>query len=178
MRIIGARRLRSRKRASTLSSSARLRYESSRVSPSLPAPLALDERLYTRHFWTASASHFLLGMGFWMFVVFPLHLQNLGASTARIGVLIALEPTAAVLVRPGLGGLMVRRGRRWILRTGGFLNLVAVSLYAVVEDIGWGMTAIRILHGIGIGAMFLCATAGVAATLIGWVVTALCEGIW
>jgi len=124
------------------------------VSSPLPAPLAIDEPLYTRHFWTASASHFLLGMGFWMFVVFPLHLANLGASTARIGVLIALEPTAAVLVRPGLGGLMMRRGRRWILRAGGFLNLVAVSLYAVVEDVGWGMTTIRILHGIGIGALF------------------------
>jgi MFS family permease len=124
------------------------------MSSPLPAPLARDERLYTRHFWTASASHFLLGMGFWMFVVFPLHLASLGASTPRIGVLIALAPTAAVLVRPALGGLLVRRGRRWILRSGGFLNLLAVSLYTVFEDIGWGMTAIRILHGISIGALF------------------------
>jgi MFS family permease len=124
------------------------------VRSPLPAPPSLDERLYTRHFWTASASHFLLGMGFWMFVVFPLHLANLGASTARIGVLIALEPTAAVLVRPALGGLMIRRGRRWILRAGGILNLIAVALYLVVEDVGFGMTTIRVLHGIGIGALF------------------------
>jgi len=117
-------------------------------------PTVFGERLYTRHFWTASASHFLLGMGFWMFVVFPLHLADLGASTMRIGVLLALEPTAAVLVRPGLGGLLARRGRRWILRAGGGLNIVAVALYLVADDIGAGLAAVRILHGIGIGALF------------------------
>jgi MFS family permease len=102
----------------------------------------------------ASASHFLLGMGFWMFVVFPLHLAELGASTARIGLLIALEPTAAVLVRPALGGLMAERGRGWILRVGGALNIVAVALYVLVDDLGAAMAAVRILHGIGIGALF------------------------
>lgn len=110
--------------------------------------------MYTRHFWTASASHFLLGMGFWMFVVFPLHLAHLGASTSRIGVLLALEPTAAVLVRPALGGVLSKRGRRWTLRGGGLLNLVAVLLYTVVDDVGAGMAAVRLLHGIGIGALF------------------------
>jgi predicted MFS family arabinose efflux permease len=29
----------------------------------------------------------------------------------------------------------------------------------------------------GYPAMFLCATAGVVAALVGWVVTAVCEGI-
>lgn len=121
---------------------------------SLSAPTATVEPLYTRHFWTASVSHFLLGMGFWMFVVFPLYLAELGASTARIGLLIALEPTAAVLVRPALGGLMAERGRGWILRVGGALNIVAVALYAVVNDLGAAMAAVRILHGVGIGALF------------------------
>ncbi len=102
----------------------------------------------------ASASHFLLGMGFWMFVVFPLHLAELGASTTRIGLLIALEPTAAVLVRPALGRLMAERGRGWILRAGSVLNVVAVALYALVDDLGAGMAAVRILHGVGIGALF------------------------
>lgn len=111
-------------------------------------------RLYSRHFWTASASHFLLGMGFWMFVLFPLHLANLGASTTRIGLLLALEPMAAVLVRPILGGLLSQRGRRWLLRCGGILNLVAVLLYGAVDDVGVGMAAVRVLHGIGIGALF------------------------
>lgn len=124
------------------------------MSSALPAPIAFGERLYTRHFWTAAASHFLLGMGFWMFVVFPLHLGDLGASTVRIGVLIALEPTAAVLVRLPLGALMAQRGRRWILRAGGVLNLLAVALYPMVDDVGLGMAAVRILHGVGIGALF------------------------
>lgn len=117
-------------------------------------PDATVETLYTRHFWMASASHFLLGMGFWLFVVFPLHLAELGASTARMGLLIALEPTAAVLVRPALGGLMAERGRGWILRMGGALNIVAVTLYTLVDDLGAGMAAVRILHGVGIGALF------------------------
>ncbi|MGH7898359.1 MAG: MFS transporter, partial [Candidatus Binatia bacterium] len=107
-----------------------------------------------RHFWTASVSHFLLGMGFWMFVLFPLHLSHLGASTTWIGVLVALEPTAAVLVRPALGGLLSRRGRRWLFRAGGILNLVAVALYPSVHDLGAGMVVIRLLHGVGIGALF------------------------
>lgn len=122
---------------------------------SLPTPAPSAESLYTRDFWTASASHFLLGMGFWMFVVFPLHLADLGASTVRIGVLLALEPTAAVLVRPVLGAVLSRRGgRRWTLRGGGVLNLFAVTLYAFVDDLGVGMAAVRILHGVGIGALF------------------------
>ncbi len=110
--------------------------------------------LYTAQFWTASASHFLLGMGFWMFVLFPLHLAALGAGEAWIGVLLALEPTAAVAVRPALGGLLTKRGRRAVLRAGGVLNLVAVALYLVVDDLGAGMATVRILHGIGIGALF------------------------
>jgi MFS family permease len=89
-----------------------------------------------------------------MFVVFPLHLAELGASTARIGVLLALEPAAAVLVRPALGGMLSRRGRRFALRGGGVLNLIAVSLYASADDVGVGMAAVRILHGIGVGALF------------------------
>lgn len=124
------------------------------MSAARPASISSGESLYTGHFWTASVSHFLLGMGFWMFVVFPLHLANLGASTARIGVLLALQPTAAVLVRPALGGLLARRGRRWILRGGGFVNIAAVVLYAFVDDLGWMMAAARILHGVGIGALF------------------------
>ena len=119
-----------------------------------PAPRGIEQRLYTRHFWIAALSHFLLGMGFWTFVVFPVHLGELGASTLRIGVLIALEPTAAVLVRLPLGALMAQRGRRWILRVGGVLNLLAVMLYPMVDDIGLGMAAVRILHGVGIGALF------------------------
>ena len=124
------------------------------MSARLPASIAVREPLYTRHFWIAAASHFLLGMGFWMFVVFPLHLAALGASTVRIGVLIAVEPTAAVLVRMPLGALLARRGRRWMLHVGGVLNLAAVAAYPLVHDIGVGMAAVRALHGIGIGALF------------------------
>lgn len=120
-------------------------------TPTSPAPSA---SLYTRLFWVASGSHFLLGMGFWMFVVFPLHLADLGASTARIGLLLALQPAAAVLVRPVLGPMLSRRGRRWMLRGGGLLNLVAIALYASADDVALGMAAARILHGIGVGALF------------------------
>jgi MFS family permease len=123
------------------------------MNASLAAPAAAA-RLYTRHFWAASAAHALLGMGFWMFVVFPLHLEQLGATASRIGVLIAIEPAAAVAVRPILGHLMSRQGRRWMLRIGGVVNLVAVFLYLVVADLGLAMVAVRVLHGIGIGALF------------------------
>jgi len=93
-------------------------------------------------------------MGFWMFVVFPLHLAHLGASNARIGVLIALEPMAAVLVRPALGGLLARHGRNWLLRVGGLINIASVALYLAVHDVGLGMAAVRLLHGIGMGMLF------------------------
>jgi MFS family permease len=123
------------------------------MNASLGAPAA-PASLYTRHFWTASAAHALLGMGFWMFVVFPLHLERMGATASRIGLLIALEPAAAVLVRPVLGHLMSRQGRRWMLRLGGVVNLLAVILYTLVDDLGLAMAAVRVLHGIGIGALF------------------------
>jgi MFS family permease len=122
------------------------------MNVSIPAARASD--LYTEQFWIASASHFLLGMGFWMFVLFPLHLAALGAGEAWIGVLLALEPTAAVAVRPALGGMLTKRGRRVMLRSGGVLNLFAVLLYLATDDLGLGMATVRILHGIGIGALF------------------------
>ena len=109
---------------------------------------------YTPAFWIVSAAHFCFLMGFWMFVLLPLHLATLGASESRIGVLVAIEPAAAVLIRPMLGGLLLRRGRMWVIRHGGIVNVAAVALYLVVTDLDVGMAAVRVLHGFGIGALF------------------------
>jgi MFS family permease len=111
-------------------------------------------RLYTPRFFIVSASHFVLGMGFWMFTLFPLHLAERGANKAWIGWLVALEPIAAVAIRPWIGGLLESRGRRWVFRAAGVVHLVGVALYLLVADIGLPLVAVRILHGAGIGALF------------------------
>jgi MFS family permease len=111
-------------------------------------------RLYTPRFFVVSASHFVLGMGFWMFTLFPLYLAEQGASKAWIGWLVAIEAIAAVAVRPWVGGILEERGRRWVFRTAGVIDLVGVVLYLLVHDISTGLVAVRIIHGIGIGALF------------------------
>jgi MFS family permease len=122
--------------------------------PPSSAPALDPADLYTSSFWTISASHFLLGMGFWMFTLFPLHLANLGAGKATIGLVFALEPIAAILVRPAVGALLSVRGRTGLFRAGGLLNLAGVASYAVVDGIGPMLVLVRLVHGIGIGTLF------------------------
>ena len=66
--------------------------------------------LYTPTFWLACAIHFTGGMSFGMFLLFPLFIRSLGGDEITIGLVLGTGIAASVLLRPTVGGLLVRSG--------------------------------------------------------------------
>lgn len=111
-------------------------------------------RLLTRPFMLCSLANLFQGLAFDLFLHFPGFLNDLGASDIEIGFLIGLTGVTAVLARPTIGRTMDTRGRRGVILAGAALNTVSVLLYLVVDRIGPGLYAIRILHGAAEAMLF------------------------
>ena len=96
----------------------------------------------------------LHGLSFFMFIHLPRFLTELGANEAIIGLIVAAAALASILMRPGVGTLMDRRGRRPAILVGGVLNTVSVPLYFTVSSVGAWLVAVRILHGLAGALLF------------------------
>src|SRR5213078_3617760 len=91
-------------------------------------------RLYTRAFWIACAVHFTGGMSMGMFLLFPLFVRALGGDELTIGLVLGSGLAVSVGLRPTVGALLDRLGRRRVLLaagTGPWLYLLA-TLHLVV----------------------------------------------
>jgi MFS family permease len=107
---------------------------------------------YPFSFYLALVANLFFFSGFqWTFVTLPGYIQNLGGGAAEIGLAYGLFSLSAVLVRPGIGWLVDRLGRKPLLLGGAALFALAPALYTLVHSI-WAFLAIRILHGVGIAA--------------------------
>lgn len=120
-----------------------------------PIAVALTDHppLLTRNFLLLCAAHLLFGLSFWSYVLLPVFLQRLGADLAEVGVLMGGASLAGILVRPWIGSRLDRVGRRSSLLGGGFIFLTANLLYLWIDRIGWGIYAVRLLHGAGTGIL-------------------------
>ena len=78
--------------------------------------------LYTPTFWLACAIHFTGGMSFGMFLLFPLFIDSLGGDEIRIGLVLGTGIAASVVLRPTVGALLDRLGRRQVLLWSGAIN--------------------------------------------------------
>lgn len=92
---------------------------------------------------------FSSGLAFFLFVHFPRYLEDLGASTTEIGVVVASTALAAIAIRPALGRVMDRRGRRPVILAGSAVHLLALVLYPTIDSIGPWLYTVRVLHGLG-----------------------------
>ncbi len=113
-----------------------------------------SDRIWSPDFTAAFAANFFFSLGFWSFVHLPGFLQGLGGREAEIGLVIGSLSISAILIRPWLGRLMDRKGRRPVVVVGGIVNVLAVTLYLTVDSLGPWIYVVRVLHGLSEAAIF------------------------
>jgi MFS family permease len=110
--------------------------------------------LYTRAFWTAWAIHFTGAMSHAMFVLFPLYVLRLGGDELLIGLLLGVSLAFSVALRPLVGVLLDRLGRRRVLLGASLLNALSFPPFLLADDTGpllWVLTVVHMILG---GALF------------------------
>jgi len=111
-------------------------------------------RLYTRSFLLLCTAHLFHALGFWLFVYLPVYLETLGATKSMIGFVMGTAMVGSLLLRPTMGAMLDRWGRKPIYLLGGCLQFFACLLYLTVDRLGPWIFLVRALHGIGIGSIF------------------------
>jgi MFS family permease len=84
-----------------------------------------------------------------LLVHFPGFLQSLGASELRIGTIVGVTGAASIVVRPWIGRLIDRKGRRRMIRWGTLVIAASTLGYAFVDSIGPAVVGARVLQGLG-----------------------------
>jgi MFS family permease len=121
-------------------------------------------RLTSRNFVAVCLATFLYFGSFYLLMpILPQYVEYLGGSPGQIGLVMGAFSLAAVLVRPHLGRLADRRGRkRFMLYGAGFFALL-FPLYAIPQPLV-SLYGLRIIHGLA-HASFLAASAAYIADL-------------
>lgn len=111
-------------------------------------------------FWTlpfviAFAANLLHGMGVLLTLHLPGLLERWGEDRFVIGLVVAALALGAIAVRPFAGRAMDGRvGRRGVAILGGVLHVLACAGYLAVDRVGPLLWVVRVLHGLGGGAIF------------------------
>lgn len=114
----------------------------------------MPDKLLSRPFVLAALATFSHGMAYSLYVHFPGFLEGLGATEVIIGLIVGFAAVASITVRPWVGRVMDRRGRRPLILAGNALNVIAVLLYLTVARIDGWVYAIRIIHGLSEAVVF------------------------
>lgn len=124
------------------------------------------DRIWTREFLLATAVTTCLAFVFFLLtVVMALYaVEELGASDGAAGAAAGLFIVGALLARPVAGPLVGRVGARRVLLAGLVLFLLAGLAYLVVDRVEL-LLAVRVLHGLGMGAAHTAASTTVMSAL-------------
>jgi MFS family permease len=102
----------------------------------------------------ACVIHFTGAMSFGMFLLFPLFVRSLGGDELTIGLLLGTGFGASVLLRPVVGALLDRHGRRRVLLWSGLLSTASAPLFIFVDRIGPALFLLTIVRYVAGGALF------------------------
>ncbi len=96
-----------------------------------------------------NAATFLFSSSSALFLLFPIYLQQLGASPAQIGLVAGLLRAGSLVARPVGGRLLDRVGRRRVIGAGAFLALLGIASLFVFPRLGAAFFLWRVLQGMG-----------------------------
>lgn len=99
---------------------------------------------------------FFLGNSF--YILFPVHLKNLGASEAYIGLMNNIDKIFTIITAIGIGSIIRGRDRIRILRVGYIILVCAYASYLLVPALTWSLLLIRVMHGIGFSVAMILGT--------------------
>src|SRR5262245_58766176 len=111
--------------------------------------------ILTRAFLTAAVANFLFFTGLASFVLLPLHVRELGATEAQIGLIMGCYSGTAIFVQPLVGAWVDRGGPRRFLVSGAILTAAAALAFAAIPDtLGW-FPLLRALQGAAFSVFFI-----------------------
>ncbi len=114
----------------------------------------MPARLLTRPFVFAFASMLLMGITFALFVHYAGFLAELGADEVTIGLIVGVGSIGSLIVRPNVGYLMDRIGRRPLIHLGNAVNVVSLGLLTTVESLSWWVYTLTVVHGVAEAILF------------------------
>ncbi len=117
---------------------------------------------YPLSFYLAVAANFFFFASFqWTYVTLPGYIEEIGGDAAAMGLAIGLSTLSAVILRPGVGRLVDRWGRKTALLLGAALFTLEPILYTLTSSV-WPFLAVRLMRGLGIAFFTTAYTALVA----------------
>lgn len=109
-------------------------------------------RLFTSNFTLISLITLtIFAIYFSLYVTLPVYVESIGGKSSDIGLIIGIFMISSVIVRPFVGWVVDRHGRKKILNIGLIIILMTTLLYSYVTSITVLLLLI-VLHGIGWGA--------------------------
>jgi len=114
----------------------------------------VNPSLYTRTFWLACAIHFTGAMSHGMFLLFPLFVRFLGGDDLLIGLVLGAGLAVSVAVRPAVGTLLDRLGRRRVLLWSGMLSAASYPLFLLLRTTGPWLFVLTTFNLVVGGALF------------------------
>ncbi|MDM5186159.1 MFS transporter [Bacillus sp. DX4.1] len=106
------------------------------------------ERLWTKNYIMLTITALLLFSGFYLLMpTLPIFIKQLGGSESQVGFIIGVFTISAVILRPIIGGLMDRYGRRLFIISGLLFFAITMYFYDWVTGVIF-LVVLRILHGI------------------------------
>jgi len=124
------------------------------VCETVPAVNPPGPPLYTRVFWLACALYFTGAMSHGMLVLLPLFVRQVGGDELVIGLLLGTGMAASVALRPGVGALLDRLGRRRVLLWSAAVNTLSLPLFCLVGRVGTPLFVLSTVHLVVGGALF------------------------
>jgi MFS family permease len=110
--------------------------------------------ILTRSFALLFVGHLLQALGYSTMLLLPLYLDWLGASRSEIGAAMAAASVGGLAARPVIAWGLDQWGRRKVLVVGTLLLGLGMLSVGLVDRMGWGVYAMRVLVGIGTGTLF------------------------